>query len=237
MSRKRLIASLVVAAGFAASSFAATDLVNGVTAIVNDSVITYEELQVFARKAMEAVVMRNPRITQADLDRELMGVQKDSLETLIDRRLIVADFKLVGGQLPESIMDELVNDRIRKDFIDRVTLTKMLRETGRTYANFRKEEAEALIVYQMVRRNIAQEIVVSPRKMERYYAANREKYKVEDRVHLRIILIDARKHARGEPAKIAGEALARIHAGADFAPSRPRCRTTPATSRAATAVG
>lgn len=220
MSRKRLIASLVVAVGFAAGCLAEDPagkaiLLNGVAAIVNDSVISVEEVQAFTRRQMEALggTFRD----QAEMDRKVLAVQKDSLELLIDRRLIIGDFKSVGGVLPESIMDELVNYRIRKDYVDRVTLTKDLHEKGRTWANFRKEEGEALVVEEMVRRNIAQEILVSPRKMERYYAANRDKYKMDDRVHFRVIQVDYLKHARGEPAKIAAEALARIKAGADFA--------------------
>lgn len=220
MSRKRLIASLVAVLGIATGGLGAAPddgplLLNGVAAIVNDSVISVEEVRAFTRRQLEA--LGNNFADAAEMERRAQAIQKDSLELLIDRRLIIGDFKAIGGILPESILDEIVNFRIRKDYVDRVSLTKELHEKGRTWANFRKEEGEMMVVEEMVRKYIAQETMVSPRKLERYYAANRDKYKLDDRVHFRVIQIDYLKHARGEPPKIAAEALAKIRGGADFA--------------------
>lgn len=206
------MAALAALAGIPGTGRAAEARLNGIAAIVNDRVITVDEVTLFTQTAIEAA-LRSAR-DQADLDRQVASIRRDALEILIDRRLIVSEYK---NPVPESIVDELVNDRIRREYVDRVTLTKTLRETGRTYANFRKEQAEELVYYTMIRNHVAQEIVVSPRKMELYYAANRDRFKVEDRVHVRMIYVDARKHARGEAVEIAREAHARIKAGADFA--------------------
>ncbi len=215
MSRKRLFAALVLAAGIPWVGRTAPTLLNGVAAIANESVITFEEVQMFTRRSMEAAARKSR--TQAEFDQDALKIQNSGLEDLIDRRLVVGEFKTSGFQLPESIIDELVKERVKKDFGDRVTLTKQLRQDGRTYESFRQEERDALVVYQMMRKNVLQEVVVSPRKLERYYAQNQEKYRVGDRARVRMILIDSQKHARGEPVKIAQEALVRIKAGADFA--------------------
>jgi peptidyl-prolyl cis-trans isomerase SurA len=216
MSRLRLLAPFCALLALAVTSHAAAPiLVNGVAAVANDSIITFEEVQIFTRRPMEAVARRARN--QAEFDQEAVKIQRDGLEQLIERRLIVGEFKTAGFQLPEAIVDELVRDRVRKDFGDRVTLTKMLRQSGQTSEGFRQEERDALIVYQMVRKNVSEEIVVSPRKIERWYGQHQDKFQVGNRVKVRMILIDARKHARGEPVQIAKEALAKIQGGADFA--------------------
>ncbi len=206
-----LLASLV----WVAPAQAALDLLNGIAAQVNDAVITFEDVQGFARRAMETAARRARN--QTEFDQDSLRIQKDALDQLIDRRLIVQEFRKSGYNLPEAIIDDLVKDRVKREFGDRVTLTKMLRESGRTYETFRQEEKDALVVYQMVRKNIAQEIVISPKKIERYYAQNGEKFRVGDRSKVRIILIDARRHARGEPKLLAQAVLGRLKAGEDFA--------------------
>lgn len=206
-----LLASLV----WVAPAQAALDLLNGMAAQVNDAVVTFEDVQGFARRAMETAARRAR--TQTDFDQDSVRIQKEALDQLIDRRLIVQEFRKSGYNLPEAIIDDLVKDRVKREFGDRVTLTKMLRESGRTYETFRQEEKDALVVYQMVRKNVAQEIVISPKKIERYYAQNGEKFRVGDRSKVRIILIDARRHARGEPKMLAQAVLGRLKAGEDFA--------------------
>ena len=68
----------------------------------------------------------------------------------------------------------------------------------------------------MTIKNINQNPVISPKKIERFFSENQEKYRVGDRAKVRMILIDKSRHAVGEPKKIADEVLAKAKAGADF---------------------
>lgn len=188
---------------------------NGISAQVNDSIITVDEVNRRSRRAMEQVARRAR--TQEQYEREVLQARKDVLEGLIDRRLVLHEFKTAGRNFPEAIIDDFIKDQIKREFGDRITLTKMLRESGRTFASYREEEKEMIIVYQMTRSKVSQEILISPRQIEKRYASNPERFRVGDRAKLRMILIDASRHARGEPRGIANAALARIRAGEDFA--------------------
>ena len=214
MSRYRL-PLLLAAILWVAPSRAAMDLVNGISAVVNDSVVTFMEVQMFSRRALETAARRSR--TQSEFDEESLKLQKAALEQLIDRRLIVQEYKSAGYNLPESIVDDILKKQVKREYGDQVTLTKMLRQSGRTFESFKQEERDMLIVGQMIRTKIAQEIVISPKRIERYYAQNQEKYRVTDRAKVRMIMVDARKHARGEPRRIAEDVIAKLKAGGDFA--------------------
>jgi len=214
MSRYRF--PLVLAAMlWTGTSYAAMELLNGISAVVNDSVVTFMEVQLFSKRALETASRRAR--TQTDFDDDSLKIQKAALEQLIERRLIVQEYKTAGYNLPESIVDDILKKQVKTEYGDQVTLTKMLRLQGRTFDSFKQEERERLIVGQMIRSKIAQEVIISPRRIERVYDQNKEKYRVGERAKVRMIMVDARKHGRGEAHQIAVDVTGKIKAGGDFA--------------------
>lgn len=195
-------------------SLAAVELLNGISAVVNDTAVTFMEVQTFSKKALEAAA-RKAR-TQAEFDTESLRITKVALEQLIDRRLIVQEYKNLGAILPESAIDDILRKQIKREFGDETTFKKMLRLAGRTYESYRQEEKDMLIFGYMIRGKIAQEIIISPKRIERVYQQNLEKYRVGERVKFRMIVLEASRHARGEPRKIAESVLAKARAGEDF---------------------
>ncbi|MEY3275418.1 MAG: hypothetical protein RL153_683 [Verrucomicrobiota bacterium] len=190
-------------------------LINGIMAQVNASVITMEDVYRRARRPMEQIARRAR--TQEEFNRESMKVQRDILEQAIDRRLVLDDYEKGTRKYPETTIDGFIKDNIKREFGDRLTLTKMLRDSGRTFEAFRQEEREAFIVYVMNRSKVSGEIMISPRRIEQRYNASQERYRVGDRAKLRMIVVDASRHARGEARRIADAAMARIQKGEDFA--------------------
>jgi peptidyl-prolyl cis-trans isomerase SurA len=190
---------------------------NGVAAIVNESVITFDDVNLFTRRAIKGLENQLlPRGKTAEFDQRRQTVLRDGLEQLIERDLIIHEFKTAGYNLPESIIDDVVSARVKEEFGDRLTLTKTLHERNQTFESFRKDERDAFVVSQMTIKNINQNLVISPKKIERFFSENQEKYRVGDRAKVRMILIDKSRHAVGEPKKIADEVLAKAKAGADF---------------------
>ncbi len=190
-------------------------VLNGIMAQVNSSVITMEEVYRRARRSIEQIARRARN--QEEFNREALKVQKDILEQAIDRRLVMDDYEKGTRKYPESTIDGFIKDNIKREFGDRLTLTKMLRDAGRTYDSFRQEEREAFIVYVMNRSKVSSEIMISPRRIEQRYNATQDRFRVGDRARLRMIVVDASRHARGEARKVADAAFARLKAGEDFA--------------------
>src|SRR5215831_16243501 len=105
MNARRFI--LLAGAVVASALCARAEMASGIKAIVHDSVITYQEVEIFAAPAVEAA-KRQYRSDRAGLDKRVNTLLSDSLEQLIERQLILHDFVASGYNLPESIIDESV---------------------------------------------------------------------------------------------------------------------------------
>jgi peptidyl-prolyl cis-trans isomerase SurA len=189
--------------------------VNGVAAIVNDSIITHEDVHrsvVQAFDLVERQYARQPALL-AQKKRELL---ERAIEELVERKLILHEFKTAGYNLPESVIESTIDDRIRRQFGDRRRLTLTLQEQGTTFENYRDDIRERIIVDAMRQKNLVSDLIISPHKIGQYYTNNLERYKLGDQVKLRMIFLDRNKHgANLKP--LAGEVVAKLDAGVAFA--------------------
>jgi len=189
---------------------------NGIEAIVDDSVITYFEVNALSESSAERL-FRDYRNQPSKLEEELSKVQKANLEVLVDRRLIMHEFKTAGYSLPETMLDEMVQDQIKSDFGDRATATKTLEARGLTIEKYRQQIKERFIVSALRSKNISQEIIVSPHKIETYYLAHRDDFKMEDEIKLRVIVLKVSDDPNVPKAsELAKEILAKLKDGASF---------------------
>ena len=195
------------------------ELADGILAIVNDSVITREQVVEFVAPAIDT--LRQQYAGQVDVsdvfEQKASDVFNDGLEQLIDRQLILHDFDVEGYKLPDSFVDELVQDRIRDKFGDRITFMKTLQAQGMTYEQFRQDVRDQYIEYQMRLKNVSQEIVISPYRIENYYLAHQEDFKVGDQIKLRMIVLNKSSSDDLSAHRMAGEILTQIKQGASFA--------------------
>ena len=205
-----------IAAAFAASG--APELRNGVAAIVNDAVITFQEVEDYTGEAID-LLRRTYGRTQPELfQKKRIETLTDGLEQLIEKQLILDDFKASGGLLPESYVDEEVKDRIRKQFGDRVTLTKTLQARGVRLESYRKRVHDDIIVTFMRQKNVSSAITISPTKIEHFYATNQQQFNVEDQVKLRrIVLNRSGGNSADELLNLAREIIGKLNEGASFA--------------------
>ena len=212
------ISSIALAAGvflaFAVSAKA--ELANAIQAIVHDAVITYYEVKTLNDQTAD-VVVRQYRSQPSALEKKLDELQAENLDKLTQRQMILHEFKTAGYSLPESVLDDLVQETIRAQYGDRATLTKTLEARGMTYEKFRQQVRDQFIVAQLRIKNINQEIIISPHKIEQYYLANKEKFRVEDQVKLRMIVLNKSSDPNAPQAKkLAEEILAKLKEGASF---------------------
>src|SRR5437867_7283984 len=92
--------------------WAKTQLANAVAVIVNDAIITHADILKYIEPAMDILVRQYGNQPQV-FDEKLAAAQKDGTERLVERQLILSDWKTSGYNLPESILDDEVKDRIR----------------------------------------------------------------------------------------------------------------------------
>src|SRR5687768_16138428 len=203
--------------GVALAAQGAPELRNGVAAIVNDSVITFQEVEDYTAEAIDLLRRTYARTQPEVFQQKRIETMTDGLEQLIEKQLILADFKSSGGQLPESYVDEEVKDRIRRQFGDRVTLVKTLQTRGVRLESYRKRVADEIVVNYMRQKNVSSAITISPTKIEHYYATNKHQFQVEDQVKLRrIVLNRSGGHSADELLNLAREIIRKLNEGTPF---------------------
>jgi parvulin-like peptidyl-prolyl isomerase len=201
---------------FIAASIRA-ELADGIKAVVHDSIITYLDVEDLTLQTAE-VLRKQFRTQPEQFQKKMDEARADNLDKLLSRQLILQDFKTAGYNLPESVIDELVQERIHGKFGDRATLTKTLQAEGITYEKFRQQVREQFIVEALRQKNISSEIIISPHKIEMYYQAHADEFKVEDEVKLRMIVLEKSSDpASPSPKALAQEILGKLKEGATFA--------------------
>jgi parvulin-like peptidyl-prolyl isomerase len=178
------VAATVVTVGGVVS---AGEILDGVAAIANDRIITYSEVREYVQPVVQQL-RRN--YSGSNLVAKVQAAQMDALNNLIERALIIQEFKDKGYSFPETVIDEQFNDVIVSDFGgDRATFIKTLQAQNMTVSQYRDQLRDRVIVQAMRNRKTQNEVVVSPYKIEKYYKEHQDDYKVEDQIKLRMIFI------------------------------------------------
>jgi peptidyl-prolyl cis-trans isomerase SurA len=192
------------------------ELSNGIAAIADDAVITVQQVRQSSEVPIESyrrTYFNNPEV----FDQKRIGALTEALEALIDRQLILHDFKNLGGVIQESYIDDIIKERIRDQFGDRMTLIKGLQAQQITWETFRQRERDRIIELIMDKKNVREGLLISPAKIEHYYRTNLQSYKQEDRIKLRKIELNrAAAVSVDEVRRRALEIKAKIDGGTPF---------------------
>ena len=213
----RFIPVLALALCLGPRLHAQTNVVDGVLAVINDTVITRQQVEDFIDPAIRAIQRDSAGQSEAAFQQKLTAAINDGLEQLVERQLILHDFDVQGYRMPDSYLEDLVQERIRERFSDRVTLMKTLQAQGETFESFRKSVREQAIETFMRSKNVAQEIVISPYKIETYYKAHQDDFKMEDEIKLRMIVLNKTSTDDTNTVNRAREIREEITRGATFA--------------------
>jgi parvulin-like peptidyl-prolyl isomerase len=190
-------------------------VVDGIQGVVSAQIITHSEVEDFSHPAAEA--LKRQYATQPDvLQQKYNEALHDSLQQLVERQLILHSFETEGYRLPDSVVDEAVQDRIRERFGDRVTFMKTLQAQGMTVEQFRKQVRDQYIETALRNQNIQREIFISPYKVEQYYLAHQDDFRLQEQVKLRMIVLTKSGADDTNTVRLAHEIQSKIKDGAPF---------------------
>ncbi len=207
-----IIASL---AAWTTTGAAESKVVDGVAAVVNGEVITFSSVQ-------ELVAARERALATSYSGEEYVAKVKElrlaALKDIIDRTLIVQEFKKQGMKLPDYILDDHINTIVRDEFGgDKQAFLRTLAAQGYTLSKFRKIEEDKIVVQAMRARFVKGNFIASPTKVDEFYRKNAEQFRNPEQVKLRMITIykgDGDDAVNNE--KIAKEIQAKISGAEDF---------------------
>lgn len=164
---------------------------NGIVAVAEDKIITVADVN---REVYPLIpqLQREAR-SDAELNQKIEQLQDSVIQDLIDRVLIIKEFrKKKDGDherhIPESYIDSEIANRLSDQFDnDRSKFLAYLRSRGTTLREFRKEIEEEIIYHYMEGQQRKSQSVVSPVRLETFYNENKDQFYQEDKVHLRMI--------------------------------------------------
>jgi parvulin-like peptidyl-prolyl isomerase len=197
------------------------ELVSAVSVVVSDSVITAADIyDAVAERAQTA-----RRVYAGDpqrFDQEVNKLRDQEIQRQVEDKLILHDF-VTGGYVTNAL-EAYIDDRIREEIQqrfggDRARFIKTIYAEGMTFETYRREEREKFIIGYMKHQNGSDliKILISPLKIQQYYEAHQDTYKVGDQIKLRMIVIDQRSDKPAGTAKqMADEVLAKINSGVPF---------------------
>jgi peptidyl-prolyl cis-trans isomerase SurA len=192
-----------------------SQVVNAIAVIVNDQVITMKDLFMAMRDDIDFLQQRyasQPKV----LDEKLKQLKAETLETMVDNRLVLNEFKTIGKPLPESLIDQRVNEDVKKKFGDRLTAIKTLQQGGVTWESYREKVRDNFILQLMWNAKVPHDPVISPTRIENYYVKHQDEYKLEDRVKLRMIVVTNRPSGGVSAMELAREIAKKVDEGASF---------------------
>lgn len=191
--------------------------VDGTAAVVNKSFITMSEVILTMQPVQR---MLSSRYSGAELGRELEAAYERTLDSLIERRLILDEYEsqrelVIPDRLVDMQVDEILHTRFGGN---RLELMKTLEAEGLTMKEWRDEIRNRLIVSFMRGRAASINLAISPRSVREEYATSIARYEVPAQVELRMIII----HRGGTEQEVAVRRLKaedvrrRLAAGEDF---------------------
>lgn len=161
---------------------------NGIVAVVNHDIITADQL----RQELRPIVphIQRTSLTREEFDKKLEEASFDVLRNMVDRILIVQDFKKEGYTIPKVYVDKEYDDYIVREFNgDRMAFHEWLRRESKTPRSFREELQDRMVVDYMRGRMRKSQSAVSPARIIEYYERNKHMFFEKERVHLYQIML------------------------------------------------
>jgi len=191
----------------------AQQVLDGMAAVVNSDIITYSQ--------MRGLVSEKERMLQSqlkgdELTNKIKEVRLAAINDLIDRQLILQEFKTKGYQIPDYFVDQRVSTIIREEFGgDRQAFLRTLQAQEYTLDRFKQLEKDKIIVQEMRRSAIKGAININENQIEDYYKEHAEQYSTPEQIKLRMLVIRGSGDNAG-PRRMIEEIREKIVGGAEF---------------------
>ncbi|MDB6094895.1 MAG: PpiC-type peptidyl-prolyl cis-trans isomerase [Verrucomicrobia bacterium] len=190
---------------------------NGIAAVAEDKVITVDDV----RREISPLIpqLQREARSEREFNEKLETLQDDVIQQLIDRVLIVKEFrKDEKKHIPLSFIDNRIADIQTTEFDnDRSKFLAYLRSRSTTLADYKREVEESIIYDYMRGQQRKSQSLISPVRIETFYRENKDRFYQEDGVHLRLIQFNRNNgESDSELTAKANVVVARLNTGEKF---------------------
>lgn len=218
------LALLSLSASLSLSPASQFQELNSLKAVVNGESITSVEVDTAVATQIQLWLLENkndPTLTQARVDAKVAEMKEEALEDLIDRKLILAEFKKLGGSIKETYVDTAIDDFITKRFGgSRDKFLAELKKSGMTIRQFRDMQREQITIQALRSQNDGPDTLLNtPLEMQAKYDAVKHEYASDPKIILRMLSLPKTTADSDEAAqkRLVEDIRKQLQKGADFA--------------------
>jgi parvulin-like peptidyl-prolyl isomerase len=191
----------------------AQDVLNGIAAVVNDEVITFSQVRVLVGAKEQAA---RQQLKGEQLVEKIKEIRLQAINDLIDRQLILQEFKKQKFQIPDYFINDRVNTIVREEFGgDRQAFVRTIEAQGYSLDRFKDQERDKIIVQEMTRSAVKQNIIIPEAKLMEAYRENISEFSTDEEIKLRMIAIK-KAESSASRRRLTEEIRAKIMDGAEF---------------------
>jgi len=169
---------------FSLKSYGEENSLNRIVAIVNDEIITKNELE---RK--KAFLIYQIRQSGKEIDKEEENkLDKALIDKLIINKLIRNKAKEESITVTEAEIEERIK-KVKERFPNEDSFRDSLKEAGLTIEDLKEAFEYEIILQKLFFNKVRNKIVITPQEIEEFYRRHQERFREPDRVRLRNIFI------------------------------------------------
>lgn len=207
----RLLFALAALGGIATAQ--GPEVLNGIAAVVNDEVITFSQVRELVGAKEQSA---RQQLTGEALVEKVKEIRLQAINDLIDRQLILQEFKKQHFQIPDYFINDRVSSIVRDEFGgDRQAFLRTIEAQGYTLDRFKDTQRDTVIVQEMTRSAVKQNVIVPESAIQDYYKQNIAQFSTDDQIKLRMIAIKKADASEGR-RRLTEEIRGKIVDGADF---------------------
>ena len=148
-------------------------------------------------------------LDKSQIDRAIYDLRKKTLEDLIDRKLILAEYRKnpfpIDNQRISNVLDDMAvkaKCRTRSEFYEKI------REAGMSVETFRRQVEERVTVQYVVGRELYVHVNVSPKQVYDYYTDHADEFSSPEMIQLNILFLKSSNPDFTARKKLVAEKLA-----------------------------
>ncbi len=217
-----LLLALVLASTATASGREEIE-VNGIAAIVNDEVITKAQVNAAIATQFRVWLLENRNsATEAQAKAKMEELQAAALDDLINRKLIISEFRKSGGVIKKQYVDQAVDNFIRERFDgDEKKFYQELEKSNLTTKAFREIQEEQIMIGALRQQNSGPKIIVNtPQERQQHWDTIKEQFAEDPLIQLRMLSVPVQTSegptTEATQKQLINEIRDKIVGGADF---------------------
>jgi len=205
---------VMLSIGFSLSAQQGFSYGDSILAVVGEKVITaYEVMQASTREES-----RLPReLTVQQRTEEVVAIRRRILSNMIDHELVYLEFQALKAKVPESVLQERLNQAIIAQAAgDRAKFEDLLYRENMTLQDFKERMAKNLAVDMLLYDRVNRGITISPVKIQQHYESHAADFNQIAQYRLEVILLKKDGRYKDNLPATLCEIQAKLQSGTSF---------------------